>query len=169
MSYLEEQAEKLSEITEIPSKEILGEFENKVKEGYSDRGAVMVWKSQHKRQLGSGESGTFVGRVIGKGEPRQGDYGEYVYDGLLTYNDGIIEAKTMTFSGEGMAKREMLELGKVYELKAFEKQDGTLTRIRAIKESEDKKVPQVCELGGYDFAFKPLNDLRKFVGESHVL
>jgi len=168
LSYLEKEAAKLSEITEIPKDEILAEFENKVKEGFSEQAATMVWKSSHKRQLGAGESKMFVGRVIGKGELREGTYGKYTYDGLLVYNDGIIETKPMSFSEGSLPKRDLMLMNGVYELKAFEK-NGNLTRIRAVKEVEESKVPKVEELVGTDFQFKPLSDILKFAGASHLL
>ena len=168
MSYIEQQVEMLSEITEKPKDDILAEIQNSIKEGYSEPAAVMKWKSQHKKELGAGESKDFMIRVIGKGELREGDYGKYGYMGFLTYDGGVIETKVASFSSSSLPKRELLELGKVYQLKAFEKCDGTINRIKAIKEVDGETVPKVQELVAMDFKFKPLKDFDKYVGESYL-
>jgi len=167
--YLVGQAEKLSEITEIPKKDILGVLENRVKEGYSPQGAVMMWKSENKQRLGAGEARVFVGRVIGNtGKKTVRDW-EICGIGMLIYDDGILETKDITFWNEAVPKAEMLTMNHVFEFKAFEKEDGSLNRVRAIKEVDDEKVPKVSELIAHDFGFKSLNDLKKLSGESHLL
>ena len=168
-SYISVQASKLSEITELPRDEILNVLENRVKEGYSPQGAVMMWKSEHKNLLGVGEARMFVGRVIGNtGKKAVRDW-EVASVGMLIYDDGILETRDLNFWNETVPKAEMFKLGGVYEFKAFEKNDGTLTRIRAVKEVDEDKVPKIMELVAHDFIFKELKDLKKFVGENHLL
>jgi len=169
MNYVEKQAKFLSELTEISEQEILADLENKLKEGYSEPGAVMVWKSEHKQQLGAGESRYFVGRVIGKSNVREGSYGQYGFVGFLVYDDGILEVKQATFSDSAIPKIELLKFDHVYEFKAYEKSDGTLNRIRGIKEVEDNRVPRVRELTSYDFAFPLLKDAQQLVGTTQLL
>lgn len=164
--YLVGQAKKLSEITEIDQKEILGVLQNRVKEGYSAQGAVMMWKSEHKQQLGAGEAREFVGRVIGNSGKKTVRDWEICNIGMLIYDDGILETRNLGFWNESIAKTEMFTMDHVFEFKAFEKQDGSLTRVRAVKEVEDDKVPKVTAVSEI---CKSLKDLKQLSGENHLL
>lgn len=169
MGYLESQAETLSERTEIAAEDILAEFNDKVKEGYSERGAVMIWKSGHKNVLSQGESGEHVGRVVGKSSIREGQYGKYGFVGVLVQDDGILETKQISLSDASIPKMELLEIGKVYTFKAFDKGNGSLTRLRAVEEIDDGKVPRVQELIATDFGFPKVSALKSIVGSSRLL
>jgi len=169
-TYLDEQAKMLSEITEISEEEILSDLTNKMAEGFkSPQGAVMHWKSEHKRQLGVGESRDFKIRVIGKGLPRQGNYGDYAYMEFLVQDDGLLETKTCSFSSGSLPKMDLLHLDGTYEVRAFEKPDGSLNRLRAVNEIEDDKIPRVDQLSAYDFPFPNLGDLEEFDGTTKLL
>jgi len=168
MSYLERQAEILSERTETPMEDILAEFGNRVKEGYSERGAVMIWKSAHKNILSSGEAGENLGRVIGKSSIREGDYGKYGFIGVLIHDDGILETKQISLSDTTVPKMGLMEFDKVYKFKAHDK-DGRLTRLRAIEPVDNSSVPRVQELSAYDYGFPRIDDLKSVVGTSVLL
>lgn len=158
--YLNEQAEKFSERSEIPKADILADLRNLMVEGYSKEGARARWMSTHKRELGRGEAKDFIIRVIGKGTPQKGDYGEYAYMEFLIQDDGILETKTCSFSESAFPKMDMLHLNKTYKVRAFERsKDGQLNRLRAIEEISDDKIPQVQQLSAYDFPFPELSDL----------
>jgi len=167
--YIDEQAEKFSEITEIPKEDILNDLRNLVIEGHSPQGARMKWTSDHKRELGVGESRDFKVRVIGKGIPRDGNYGKYAYMEFLVQDDGLLETKTCSFSDTSIPKMDLLELGKAYEIRAFEKSDGSLNRLRAVTEIDDEKVPLVEHLSAYDFPFPNLGELEEFDGTTKIL
>ena len=160
--FLNEQAKKLSDITEIPVETILGDFKNKIVEDFKPRGAVMWWKSEHRRELGVGESRNFTIRVVGKGLPRDGSYGQYAYMEFLVQDDGLLEVKSCSFSDASIPKMDLLVLGCAYEVRAFMKPDGTLNRLKGVTEVADDVIPRVDQLVAYDFPFPSLGDLEEF-------
>ena len=167
--YINEQAKSLSEITEIPVEEILGDLNNKVVEGFSPRGSVMKWKSEHKRELGVGESRDLTIRVIGKGTPRDGSYGQYAYMEFLVQDNGLLENKSCSFSSGSLPKMDLLRVNGTYEIRAYEKLDGSLNRLRAVTEISDDKVPRVDQLSAYEYPFPNLGDLKDCVGTTKLL
>ena len=168
-TYLDEQAEKLSDITEIPKEDIITDLRNRMVEGFSSNGAVMKWKSEHKRQLGTGERCVLKVRVIGKGLPREGKYGDYAFMEFLVQDDGLLETKTCSFSGGSLPKMDLLHLNGTFEVSVFEKSDGSLNRLKAITEIADDAVPRVEQLSAYDFPFPSLGDLEEYVNTTKLL
>jgi len=167
--YLDEQAKIFFEITEIPKEDIINDLKNLIIEGHSKEGARMKWVSEHKRALGVGESRDFLIRVVGKGLPRSGTYGDYAYMEFLVQDDGLLELKSCSFSSGSLPKMDLLKLGGVYEIRAFEKSDGSLNRLRAITEADDDKIPRVEHLSAYEFPFPNLGDLEEFNESTKLL
>lgn len=148
--FLESKARELSEATERPFQEVLNELEDLVRQGYSEAGAIVKWKSNNKFQLG--ERQEFLGRLIAIEKsrkvnlPNTGETSVTNYHFAIYYPDiNSVIFRMATIWGDDRADkmRQQMQVNKVYKFKASLKPDGTLNRIMKIEPADDTAVDSV--------------------------
>jgi len=152
---LEAQAEKLAELADLPKEDVLAELQRiMTQEGFTAKGAVVVWKARNSFQLGRG-SVELEGRVLAKEGERTTPPGAdgrtnrvaTIHFAVEDPDSGDIVFKAAPLWNERIDRLwETFKLDHAYRFKATVRNDGNLTRIRNIEELEDCRVPVITQI-----------------------
>jgi hypothetical protein len=162
---LDDVVKSLAEQTEMKEENITKELNELKGQGYSEMGAVVTWKSQHKNLLGTRRE--YPVRVLGKDRIRTQDVAQgrsqrvtNIY--FLTMDEtNLITTKDATLWGDRVELADEFELNKCYMVKGKER-GGRLGYLSSPTPSEDI-IPPLKDLPEHNVHFAKPGQIMDYV------